>query len=175
MSENPTQPSPPEKKIYVRPGPKPRQDWQENFLEAFALHGIKTRACKQADVTRKTVDAERRRSETFAVLYDHAYEEAADNLETFAHKWATTGLEERNEELSYDDKGKVIARKVRVTANVSPTLLIFMLKAMRPKKYRDNVRIEQTGAGGGPIRVKIDGERVDREVDRLLGKLAGRG
>jgi hypothetical protein len=100
---------------------------------------------------------------------EDAREEAADNLETFAHKWATTGLEERHEEISYDAEGHVTARKVRVTANVSPTLLIFLLKAMRPAKYRETFRVENTGADGGPIRVQVKGaaEEFFAELDRL--------
>lgn len=150
-------------------GPPVRTDWQAAFLESIALHGIKSRAAKQVGVDPKTVDNERQRNESFATAYADALDEAADNLETFAHRWATVGLEERHEEVSYDAKGKVASRKVRTTANVSPTLLIFLLKAMRPTKYRENLRVENTGAGGGPIRVKVEGaaDEFFSELDRL--------
>ncbi len=158
--------TPPEKDVGGRPR---RTDWQAAFLENFALHGIKSRAAKAVGVHVTTVDDERQRDEDFAVSYARAHEEAADVLETFAHKWATTGLDERHEEITYDEDGKVAGKKVRVTSNVSPALLIFMLKAMRPAKYRENLRVEQTGAGGGPIRVKVEGaaEQFFEELDRL--------
>ena len=163
----PPEPSRPKKAN--KTGPDKRRDWQAPFLESVALHGIKTRACKAVGVDPKTVDRERRRDDAFAVAYADALDEAADNLETFAHRWATTGLEERHEEVVYDVSGKVVGRKVRTTSNVSPTLLIFMLKAMRPAKYRENVRVEQTGVGGGPIRVKVEGaaEEFYAELDAL--------
>jgi hypothetical protein len=172
VSENPSKPLPPKKK---KTGPAPRTDWQATFLTAYALHGIQSRAAKQAKVSVKTVDVERQRNEEFAVNYARAFEEACDNLESFAHRWATTGLDEVTENITYDAEGKIASRTVKTTANVSPTLLIFLLKAMRPKKYRDNLRIEQTGAGGGPIKVEIDGDRIDREVKRLLGDLDSGG
>lgn len=42
----------------------------------------------------------------------------------------------------------------------SDTLLIFMLKANRPAKYRDTQRLEHTGIDGTPLTVVIT-ERPD--------------
>lgn len=150
-------------------GPKRRKDWQATFLETYALLGIITRAARQANVDPSTVDKERKRNPGFALAMAAAREEAADNLESFAHKWATTGFEEKYEEITYDAAGKVIGKKVRLTSNVSATLLIFMLKAMRPEKYRETFRVENTGAEGGPIRIKVEGaaEKFFAELDRL--------
>lgn len=163
---NPPNPPAPKKR-----GPKPRTDWQETFLAAYSLQGIKTRAAKAANVDPSTVDLERQRNEDFALAYSRAYEEAADNLEAFAHRWGTTGLEEKTERFTYDADGNVASRTVTVTSNVNATLLIFMLKAMRPTKYRENLRVENTGAGGGPIRHehKLSGslDEFYAELDRL--------
>ena len=35
----------------------------------------------------------------------------------------------------------------------SDTLAIFLLKAHRPEKYRENSRMELTGANGGPLQI----------------------
>jgi hypothetical protein len=45
---------------------------------------------------------------------------------------------------------------------------MFYLKRWRPE-YRENYRVEHTGAKGGPIR--IDTEQIDREIQRLLDEL----
>jgi hypothetical protein len=37
----------------------------------------------------------------------------------------------------------------------SDTLLIFLLKARRPEKFRDNVKVEHGGLGDGAIEVKL--------------------
>lgn len=152
-----------------KPGPKPRTDWQDPFLEGYALHGIITRAARSANVDRSTVEEERKRNPAFALALEEAREQAADNLESFAYTWATTGLKEKTEEKTYDEKGQVVSSKVRETANVSPALLIFLLKAFRPAKYRETFRVENTGAEGGPIRVKVEGaaEGFFAELDRL--------
>lgn len=152
-----------------KPGPKPRTDWQSPFLEGYSLHGIITRAARNAGVDRSTVEEERKRNPTFALALEEAREAAADNLESFAYTWATTGLKEKVEEKTYDHEGNVTATKVRETANVSPALLIFLLKAFRPAKYRETFRVENTGADGGPIRVKVEGAAASffAELDRL--------
>ena len=49
----------------------------------------------------------------------------------------------------------------RATIGGSDTLLIFLLKGARPQKYRDNVRQEVTGPGGGAVVHKVILERVD--------------
>lgn len=43
----------------------------------------------------------------------------------------------------------------------SDTLAIFLLKAHAPEKYRENTRMELTGANGGPVQIS-DTERAAR-------------
>ena len=38
----------------------------------------------------------------------------------------------------------------------SDTLMIFLLKGMNPRKFRDNATIEHTGPGGGPVSVEVN-------------------
>ena len=59
-----------------------------------------------------------------------------------ARRRALTGVEEP---VYY--KGEAVDR----TAKYSDTLLIFLLKAHRPEKFRDNVSAEHSCKDGGPI------------------------
>jgi len=54
------------------------------------------------------------------------------------------------------------------------TLLIFRLKALRPRKYRERIGIEHTGADGGAIQVEQRGDstagaRMLREWGARIG------
>jgi hypothetical protein len=50
------------------------------------------------------------------------------------------------------------------------TAAIFILKARRPKVYRDNARIEHTGPGGGPVQVESFREEFIRRIERLAAR-----
>ncbi len=100
-------------------------------------------ACAAAGVGRRTVYDKRQRDPKFAQDWDEALEEACDVLEAAAWKRASGGE--------------------------SDQLLIFLLKAHRPQKFRD--RYELTGASGGPIRITTAEEMSD---DDLAAIAAGR-
>jgi hypothetical protein len=52
--------------------------------------------------------------------------------------------------IQLDKDGKVITMPAAVR-EYSDTLLIFLLKGMRPQKYRDQARVEHTAPDGGGI------------------------
>lgn len=101
--------------------------WRAAFLEAFRKTGIVTVSAKAAGVKRQTVSMAMTRNPEFKAAVDAAGEEAADYLEAVAVQRATR------------------------EADPSDTLLIFLLKGRRPAKFRDNYRLEHTGADGAPI------------------------
>ncbi len=101
--------------------------WRAAFLEAFRKTGIVTVSAKAAGVNRQTVNMAILRNPDFKAEVDAAGEEAADYLEAVAVQRATR------------------------EADPSDTLLIFLLKGRRPAKFRDNYRLEHTGADGAPI------------------------
>lgn len=101
--------------------------WRAAFLEAFRKTGIVTVAAKAAGVKRQTVSMAMVRNPEFKAEVDAAGEEASDYLEAVAVQRATR------------------------EADPSDTLLIFLLKGRRPAKFRDNYRLEHTGADGAPI------------------------
>lgn len=95
------------------------------FLAAFARCSIVLEGCEAAGVSRQTVEYWKVHDAEFYKLFEHAKEDAADRLEAHA-VWRATH-----------------AKKP------SDLLVIFMLKAMRPMKFRDNVSI--SGHDGGPL------------------------
>lgn len=113
----------------VHPKKPPKNLWKKAFLKAFAKIGSITAAATAVGVTRWAVHKAMARSDDFRRQVDAAAEECTDRLEAIAVQRAT-----RDE-------------------NPSDLLLIFLLKARKPEKYRDNYRIETTGADGGPIAV----------------------
>ena len=63
--------------------------------------------------------------------------------------------------------GEVVT-KVR---KYSDTLLIFLLKAHRPKKYRETIHHAVTGEDGGPVRHIIEAEDMtDDELATIARK-----
>ena len=84
---------------------------------------------------------------------DNALEEATDLLEAEARRRALTGIDEP---VFY--KGKVVGS----TKKYSRPLLMFLLEAHRPQKFRDGVKVEQPGATD----VDVDGDR-EKRIERL--------
>lgn len=114
--------------------------WERAFITALANTGIVRAASQAAQVGRSTVYDRREASEAFAAAWDDALQEAADMMEAEALRRAVHGWQEP---VYY--KGKVVGHVLKH----SDVLLIFILKAARPEKYRE--RYEHTGKDGGPI------------------------
>lgn len=91
------------------------------------------RACDAAGISRQAYYNWRDADQGFAQEADAARESGVDHLEDVARERALAD---------------------------SDTLLIFMLKANRPTKYRDTQRLEHTGIDGTPLTVVIT-ERPD--------------
>ena len=100
------------------------------FLTVLERTGNVTAAAKAARVTRTTAYDERERSKEFAAAWKEAVEAAIEGMELEAHRRAVKGT---LKPVFY--KGDVCG-KIR---EYSDTLLIFMLKAHKPEKYRDTV------------------------------------
>lgn len=75
-------------------------------------------ACKTAGISRAAAYKARTNSEAFAADWDEAHDDAVDTLEAIARQRAST---------------------------TSDGLLMFLLKAHRPDKYRERVETQHTG------------------------------
>lgn len=135
-----------------------KRDWAPKFLEAFAETGNVKEACATVGVGRSTVYERRIKDETFAVQWDEAEQTSHDTLEREAFRRAAEGTDK-----PVYQGGKLVG----TVREYSDTLLIFLLKARRPEKYRDNHRFELTGAEGGPI-VTEDRSATLEDVAELL-------
>jgi hypothetical protein len=113
------------------------------FIEELTRRGIVTDAARAAGVHRCTPYAWYEDDAEFAAAWVDAVEQAIDTMESEAFRRAVEGLE------------KPVFQGGRCVGSIreySDTLLIAMLKAHRPAKYRDHTSMEITGANGGPIR-----------------------
>ena len=98
---------------------------KQAVLSAFKNCANVTRACEIADIARATFYSWLKEDPEFKAAYEAAREEAVEVLEEEAIRRATIGG--------------------------SDTLLIFLLKGMRPDKYRENRAVQVSGPGGGAI------------------------
>ena len=123
---------------------------KRRFLNAMARMATITHAARAAGVTRQTVynwqDTDRR----FGELFDLAKEVAADRLEAEVYRRAFEGV---REPVIY--RGRVVkdscGKDLFITRH-SDTLAIFLLKAMRPKKYRERFEVGNTDGKAFVIR-----------------------
>lgn len=94
-----------------------------------------TAACKAAQIGRRTYYDWRAIDEEFAARCDDALEMGTDLLEDSTTRQALAG---------------------------NTSLMVLLLKARRPLKYRDRLLAEHTGDEGGPLKIVI--ERVSKAV-----------
>ncbi len=109
------------------------------FLEALGCLASITAACKIARIPRRTVYNWRSEDEQFATHWDKAIEMGINALEDEAIRRAMVGTKK-----PVFWKG----RRVGYISEMSDTLIMFMLKAHRPKKFRENVKIDAAVSGG---------------------------
>lgn len=111
------------------------------FLAAFEDLGTITGACRSTSVGRRTVYDWQQADEDFALALHDARRAVADDLEHEAIRRAKDG---------------------------SDTLLIFLLKAHDPDRFRENVKVEHSGRVGHDI-----SGMTTEELERLADQLAG--
>jgi hypothetical protein len=92
----------------------PKRDWSEPFFASYRQSGNVRLACEAAGVTRQAAYARRDTDEEFAGRWAEAAESAVERLEDIAWKRAEAG---------------------------SDVLVMFLLKGLRPDKYRDNPKV----------------------------------
>jgi hypothetical protein len=125
--------------------PKKRRDWKIAWLQAFERELTVSAACKAAKVGRTTAYDARQTDAAFAQAWDDLEAQTTDTMEREGYRRGVEGVDR-----DVYHQGEVVGKE----RQFSDTLLIFMLKARKPEVYRDNARIEHTGAAGGPIQVE---------------------
>jgi hypothetical protein len=123
-----------------------------------------SRACEVVGISRQTAYAERQRNEEFAVAWADAEERVVETMEREAYRRAVEGVEE-----PLVSAGKHVTNVTKY----SDSLLQFLLKARRPERYRENVKVEHGGAV--TQRVQVDLSKLSKaeldDLERLAAKL----
>lgn len=123
---------PPKKRATRATRATPKKDWPEKFLKALTTSLGVSGAAKSAGIDRATAYRRRHADPAFAAAWDDALQQCVDNLEQVAADRARSG---------------------------SDVLLIFLLKAHRPKIYRETTRAENINLDVSAL--------TDDQVDRL--------
>lgn len=113
---------------------------KRKFLEAFRLHGNVSWAAREAGLPYRTLVYDwQEHDEQFAQDYRQAEIEATETMEAEAHRRGVLGVDE-----PVFHQGEVVG----AVKKYSDTLLIFMLKARAPEKYRERVQMQHADADG---------------------------
>jgi transposase-like protein len=117
---------------------------REVFLAELAEGHTVVHSAKKAGIARSTAYEWRETDQDFALAWADAEEAGVQALEEAARKLAVEGTEVQ----IFDRNGNLLRTEFRQ----SERLLEFLLKAKRPKTYRERVSV--TGEDGGPLEVK---------------------
>ena len=144
---------------------KVRRSWKPLFLDTLRGTGNVQLAALNADVARQVAYRARDSSATFRADWDEALEEARDLLEAEARRRAAIGVDEP---VFY--KGEIVGHIRKYSDN----LLMFLLKAHWPEKFRENVSIDQrvSGRDGGPVKTQHVFQPSKELWDEVLRKRA---
>lgn len=116
--------------------------WRPVFLEALADTGNVSKSCEIADIARQSAYRHKSKFSGFSDDWEVALKIGMSTLEDEAVRRARDGVDEG---IYY--QGDVVGH----VRKYSDTLLIFLLKAHKPEKYRDTFHHEMTGKDGGPL------------------------
>jgi len=132
------------------------RDWKPAFLEALGRTGNVRDACADAGIHRSTAYERRAKDVMFAEAWDDAIDDAADELEQEARRRAVEGTERtRFVRTGTNDAGRPVYERVSIR-EYSDTLLIFLLKAARPEKYRERYDVQAIVAAMTAARKTLD-------------------
>lgn len=123
---------------------------QASFIEELAKRGNVRDACLVAGIPRRTAYDWRAADSAFAAAWDAALDEAADTMEREAFRRAVEGVDEPVYGALGSGSG---TGQVGVIRKYSDTLLIFLMKAARPSRFRERHDVALTGKiqhGGDP-------------------------
>jgi hypothetical protein len=137
---------------------KPFPRWVKGFLAALRESGNVRLSCEAVKIDRKTAYNLRDADEDFARAWKDALEESADLLEQEARRRAYEGVRrlkfDRGKLITIpllDDEGKFVLggdgeplTTPYVEHEYSDTLLIFLLKGVRPEVYRERGEMKHT-------------------------------
>ena len=114
------------------------------FLESLASTGNVSASAAAVGLSRNTIYILRREDEEFADAFADAIEQATDALEAEARRRALDGVEE-----PVVSAGRLVVDpqtdKPLMVRRYSDTLMVTLLKAHRPDKFKDRAAVETSG------------------------------
>jgi hypothetical protein len=155
------------RKTSTTPKKRSAPDWTERFLAALRQSANISYSAMMSGTNRTAVYHRRDNDKAFADAMKDALEDSVEKLELEARRRAHDGLNR----LKFHQGQPIMVpvfgpdRQPLLTENGEPvlvpyveheysdTLMIFLLKAHRPEKYRDNYKVELSGVGGGPVEI----------------------
>jgi hypothetical protein len=115
---------------------------REDFIARLREGDTVTAAARQVNLSRRALYDHKAADPEFSVEWDEALDEGVEVLEQEAKRRAVDGtlkpVFHQGQECGY-------------IREYSDSLLSLLLKAKKPKVYRENASIEHTGKDGGPI------------------------
>jgi hypothetical protein len=142
---------------------------QERFVKALGETGIVSAAVAIAGTSRTRVYELRKHDSGFASAWDEAEEQAADALEAEAWRRAVDGVPEplvSAGRVVRDDDGQPLAIR-----RYSDNLLLALLKARRPEKFKDRAVVEHDLADGLADRLEAARQRALAQVQGTVTRL----
>ncbi|MBN2326733.1 MAG: hypothetical protein JXR73_06230 [Candidatus Omnitrophica bacterium] len=110
---------------------------KKTFIKVMQDCGIVSIAAKAAGISRQTAYNHRHTDSDFATQWDDAIRQASEVLEFEARRRAFEGV---LEPVYY--RGEVVGQ----VRKYSDTLIIFLLKGLKPNMYRDNFSVDINGS-----------------------------
>lgn len=121
---------------------------KEAYLRVYAAIGRRAEAAKIVGVSQSTVAFWLKSDELFKDCFEQAAEMYCERLEKVAHHLAVTGVVRKK----FTAKGMPVidfdTKKQYVEKEYDSGLLMFLLKANNPAKYREPREVKHTGAVG---------------------------
>ncbi len=114
-----------------------REQRQTRFLEAFSIYGNIWKACEESGVERRNIYNWQEHDEKFLLAFNVANELATERLEEAARRRASDGTKQEKPIFYLGQQvGSVIE------TDYSDSLLMFLLKARKPEKYKDRIQVD---------------------------------
>jgi len=121
--------------------------WQDIFLAALAEMPNIRRACHRAGISRGHAYLTRTQDVEFAKRWKSALKDSLELLEEEAWRRAQEGT------------AKPVFQQGDLVGHIqeySDTLMIFLLKAHKPKKYREIKQLMHSSPTGGPVEMTVE-------------------
>lgn len=138
------------------------------FLQALAETGAVATTCRDIGVPRRTMYTWRKADPDFAEMWDESLDCAAALLEEEARRRAMTGVQR-----PVYQGGELVGH----VTEYSDQLLMLLLRAANPARYRTNAKVETTGASHVTIEtgVPMSEAEIAIKLEGILAAAEARG